>query len=566
MGIDANGYFHIDTLQDDGTTWVQHVRSTYVAKQFSEYHLAVKITDTTARMYNAPKVHHLEDAPTMYFRYIESPDGNFEYPLFATAEEANYYDEENGGSGTSHTHTYADDPTATTWYMPDTNSTMTATSAPQYDTTLGLQATYTEITSLTNADLVPPAFSNADITQAEGTAINMQLMPAGATWSQSVTISPSGSGLVYNTSTHYLQGTLTDVGADTDYTITVTRANSYGSSVGSFVITATDVTPSQTHTTAWTKALDFSGGSEYAEMVSSSFDNKPIAQDSPVTITSGTNGNTSNDTLSDPWACACVFKIDGNSSNQHIWNQGEGGGSTDDNIYLRLSSTRQLYFGWGRSGDLNELYLDTINTTDWYGVYIAHDGRRASAANATAANLAEYFDIYIMSSADSFASIGSNYSTSTNWSNSNSTTGGRMDRTTSGAFTIGGRGSNRSFHGKVASFVATTLRQNVAMPTTSEALEMITDPMDWMTNYKVGNAYRKPQESADTSNWQIGTTGPSWDPAKATQVWIMGDGNGDSYNNKMRNQAYSGDQYITKLDMLSMVSNDIETVNISGLT
>ena len=36
------------------------------------------------------------------------------------------------------------------------------------------------------------------------------------------------------------------------------------------------------------------------------------------------------------------------------------------------------------------------------------------------------------------------------------TTGGRMDRQISGAMTIGGRGANRNFHGKVAAMVVTT--------------------------------------------------------------------------------------------------------------
>ena len=91
---------------------------------------------------------------------------------------------------------------------------------------------FTEITSLTNSDLTPTQFSGSDITQEEGTAVNLQVTPAGASWSTSVSITPSGSGLVYdNYST--IQGTLTDVGADTTYTVTVTRANSYGSSVGS---------------------------------------------------------------------------------------------------------------------------------------------------------------------------------------------------------------------------------------------------------------------------------------------------------------------------------------------
>ena len=39
------------------------------------------------------------------------------------------------------------------------------------------------------------------------------------------------------------------------------------------------------------------------------------------------------------------------------------------------------------------------------------------------------------------------------WNQTSSTTGARMDRTVVvGNFTIGGRGSNRNFHGKVASY------------------------------------------------------------------------------------------------------------------
>lgn len=574
VGIDENGYISISSLQDDNVTWIEHVRTTYSVPQGAEFKLGVKFSNPAARLYSTPKVHLLEpEAPTMYFRYIESPDGNFEYPLFATAEEANYYDEQNGGTGTSHTHTYADDPTNTTWYMPDTNSTMTGTSAPSSDLSLGQAATYTEITSLTNADLTPSVFSSSDLTQEEGTTVNMPLMPADVTYSQSVTISPSGSGLVYNTATGYLQGTLADVGADTTYTITVTRANSYGSSTGSFTITATDVAPTQSHTTAWTKALDFSGSSERAEMVSSNTSNQPIAQSSGVTILANTSGRTVSSSSGRPWATAIVFSSDKNNSNQHIWNQGEGAGSTDDNIYLRTDSSGKLYFGWGRSGALNECLIHpdgtgtgwTLTAGNWYGIYIGYDGTRLSGANATASNLAAAFDIRLMGESANWATAGysdTNLSTSSNWI----TTGGRMDRIIAGSFTIGGRGANRNFHGKVASFVSTTLKLNVDMPTTAEIEEMITDPMDWMTNYKVGQTYRRPYQGTNSTNWQIGSTGSVWYPSNATQVWLMGDGANDSYNNMIRNRANQGDQNYTKLNLISMVSNDIENVNINGLT
>ena len=82
-------------------------------------------------------------------------------------------------------------------------------------------------------------------------------------------------------------------------------------------------------------------------MVSSNTSNQPIAQPTATTVFTATEGYTSNAVAARPWATACVFKIDGNSSNQHIWNQGEGAGDNDDNIYLRVDAAQNLYFGWG---------------------------------------------------------------------------------------------------------------------------------------------------------------------------------------------------------------------------
>ena len=567
VGIDENGFIAISTLQDDDTTWVLHARSSYPVPEGSSFHLGIKSANPAARVSSAPKAHLLEEAaPVMNFRYIESPDGNFEYPLFATAEEANYYDGVNGGSSTSHAHTYDDDPTNTTWYMPDTNSTMVGTAAPTADSTLGVVATYTEITSLSNADLAPPLFSATAITQEEGTNVNIQVTPQGATWSSSVSISPSGSGLVYD-GYSLVQGTLTDVGADTVYTITVTRGNSYGSTTGSMTVTATDVAPVSTNETPWTKALDFSGSNEYAVKVSTFSGSNPLLMDSVGQVLAGpsTAGDTTNVGNARPWATAIVFKYDGNNSNQHIWNSGEGAGSTDDNIYLRLDASGYLYFGWGRQGALNEcrfIYLGTsTNTNHWHGIYIAHNGTRLSGSNATAANLAAAFDIRWMSSNFSaFDGLGSNLSTAANWTAGS--TGGRMDRAFTGNFTIGGRGSNRNFHGKVASMVVTTLRLGVAMPTDAELKLMITDPKKWEDDYRVGQTVRRSQGASDVTY----ANSSLYNGHGGTQIWLMGDGVFDSYANGVRNEVYPADQNYGKLQLNSMVSNDIQTVNISGLT
>ena len=51
-----------------------------------------------------------------------------------------------------------------------------------------------------------------------------------------------------------------------------------------------------------------------------------------------------------------------------------------------------------------------------------------------------------------------------------------------------------------------------------------------------------------------------------TQIWLMGDGVSDAYSQGIRNQVSPGEQNYTKLQLNSMVSNDIETVSISGLS
>ena len=569
VGIDVNGFIGIYSINNDGVTWKLHARTSYALPEGGEYRLGIKSANSTPRVATAPKVHLLpESAPTMTFRYIESPDGVFNYPLFATAEEAEYYDEiVNGAStGASHTHTYADDPTNTTWYMPEAThnaSSYQHSSAPDGTETFdGNVITYTEVTSLTNADLTPTQFSANNITQEEGTNVNLQVTPQGASWSTSVSITPSGSGLVYD-GYSLVQGTLADVGSDTVYTVTVTRANSYGSSVGSMTVTATDVAPTQTKDTSWTKALDFSGSSERAQQVGVSTNWMPVSMDgmSATNTSLAQSGYTSNGSYSRPWATAVVFKHDGNNSNQHIWNQGEGAGSSDDNIYLRVDSNSNLYFGWGRSGATNEVRIMTsICTRFWYGVYIAHDGRRWASAGATAGNLYQTFDIKVMTGHDNFGTL---YTEGeyTDWNASTATTGARMDRTVTGNFTIGGRGGNRNFNGKIASMVCTTLRVNQPMPLDAEIEMMITDPMKWMQDYKINQPHRYGSGTAEANF----ITGGGYS-SQATQIWLMGDGIQDSYSNGIRNQVWSGDQNVSKLNLISMVSNDIENVNIGGLT
>lgn len=772
VGIDENGFISISSLKDDGTTWVVHARTSYPVPEGFEAHLGIKVANSTPRVYSVPKVHLLEPAaPVLNFRYIESPDGYYSFPLFATQEEADYYEEQVSGSANgSHTHVYPDDPSQTTWYMPATSNQMNYGLDPVTDgvtTFLGNPINWTEITSLTNSDLAPPAYTDTTIAVDENSSVNIQTQPQDTGYTTTMTGLPLG---LFHLGDGTVIGTAPEVTSDNvanpsdDYTVTVTRTNNYGSSTGTLTITVNnltapdvapiagftheaastalvdsdtmddgsvvaidnilddgnrlvinkafvdnqvlpaitaasgdksvwigfaresgavpswssvdsadfeaafeffcndverangtwrlrvyvqgtqvlnvgigssstglynylfindsgeikiggllpsygdatsfvwdagavsweqvvgslatqnrsiyiatdgcqmDLTTSEFHEvvepstpttlTSWSKAIDFSGNAERMQIVDNSYYRVPMkmAGLNNQVAAPGATTHTSADSNARPWATAIVFKVDGHNSNQHIWNVGEGTGTTDDNIYLRLSSDRNLYFGWGRDGDRAEVFVADISgsISGWHAVYIAHNGARYGANNTTSL-MADAFDIRYTRGNLSWA-VGTNVSTSSNWT---ITGDGRMNRSYDGYYTLGGRGANRSFHGKIASMVSTTLRRNVPMPSDAEIAEMITDPMGWLSDYKVGNAFRLPWQSGDAS-WNFALNDGS--SGYATQVWLMGDGAMDSYSNMIRNQVVPSDQNYTKMNMISMVSNDIQNVTIAGLS
>ena len=563
---------------NDGRVYISHETSTNVFEVICRSE-SVVATGTELRMFAImPLANQLNGIRNMTVNeavlgaeltwyYVESPDGDFYYPLFSAEDDAITVDELYGtaadGAGSAHSHTFVDEqPTVQTWYMPDSYMFHAQNAAPT--TPVGIA--WNEIQTGADANYIPSQF-NQSVTVAEGDNINLQIKPAGD--ANTYALSNVPAGLAYNSTSGYLQGTAPEVTGDNVanpsdlYSITVTKANSYGSSVGSLELTITNEdAPASTIITNWTKALDFSGGNEHLKQVSSDVNYNPLRMNNlsttiPVNVNSG---NTTNSTNARPWATAIVFKSDNNSSNQHIWNSGEGASTNNDNIYLRLDASGNLYFGWGREGvGYNECRIaQNISSSNWYGVYIAHKGYRASAAAATASNLSLGFDIRIMSSSDSFNAVGSNLSTSSNWTS----TGVRMDRAVTGDFTVGGRGGNRNFHGKVASMVITNLRVGQPVPADAEIKLMITDPKKWEDDYRDGQlvrAYNSTSESTYNPNdWQYGYT--------SNYIWLMGDGSYDTYYNHIRNQVRPSDQNVGKLQINSMQANDIVTVNISGLT
>ena len=564
VGIDDNSFIAISYWDSSESAWVLCARTNYPVGEGVKFKLGIKFCDTVVRLYSTPKAHLLvAAAPTLTFRYIESPDANYEYPLFATEEEANYYDLNHGGTvgtGTSHTHTYVDDPTSTTWYMADTGSEMTGATIPT-GIFMSTAINYTEITSQTNADLTPAAFTFNDLMYQELTTVNLQLYPAGASFTQSVSIDVMGSGLVYNNTSGYLQGTLTDVGADTVYTLTVTRANSYGSTMTTFTITSTDETVVSSLTTPWDKAVVVNGANEYLMQVSNSNSFNILNMGGMNNdVWGANNGKTSTDTDARPWSISQVVYID-NSQPQCYFSQAEN--YVNDRISLSTHETganSKIEFYWGRSTGTNGAnsngcqFLFDKPADGWYGYYIDTTGFRPNQAQSTTTALADNFR---------FKQVDLSTGTVTDITGTWTIVGdGRLNRGLNGDFYIGRESGSQSFNSnsslKVASTLISTLKRDFLLPNDTEISMQVRDPQQWVIDYRDGTqqrlAYNNTPYAFDTY------------PERCVSLWLMGDGSLDSYSNNLRNDVKTSDQNYTMLRLQNMVSNDIVNVSITGLS
>ena len=293
--------------------------------------------------------------------------------------------------------------------------------------------------------------------------------------------------------------------------------------------------------TPWNYGVQFSGNSQYAKMSTVGDDRMPVRQGT-TTVSMPTAGETSAFSLADPWATAVVFKSDGNASLQTIWAQGDG---TDD-IRLQVDSSGIAALSWGSS----TLVVGAVATGTWYGVYIDHNGFRS--ASPTTAELKEALRIKLVDLEDGTVTT----------LTADALFAATMLNGISGDFHVGGQGTSSSLHGDVASMTVTTLRKGVALPDDTEVAMMVRDPKQWLTDYKIGNPYRQPSASTEYASFSVGNILT----ALSTQMWLMGDGQNDSFTNMIRNQSSPGDTSFTRLNLINMTASDLQNQTITGLS
>jgi hypothetical protein len=379
-----------------------------------------------------------------------------------------------------------------------------------------------------------------------------------------------GTGETMDTPTVISNLHMTPGSSDVDITIGL----SIGSSTDVDITTTgiTEVDNPSLGATAWTKAVDFSGSSEVMEVGGSEAYSSPLKMyqsdgvvapnaNAALTVPS-LGGHTTN-----PWSTACVFKPGGQG-----FHQGTLGGTIWGviNSYSHYHNIRlvekdgHIWFKWGYKNSENEIrIIENASTSTWYGVYVGFRGQKS--ATPSAAFLGQAFDIHVMSNADGWNSAGSDISTAAEWALSHNTTGRSMTQGMSATkFKMGnafGTTGHYEFNGKIASCVVTTQMGASLLPDATEIKAMITDPKTWLADLD-GTTRR----SYYGPNFTFNSGGSDISSALSTQVYLMGDGDNDSYSNNIRNQSNPTDTNYSDLEFNNMVASDIETVNIPGLS
>ena len=201
----------------------------------------------------------------------------------------------------------------------------------------------------------------------------------------------------------------------------------------------------------------------------------------------------------------------------------------------------------------------TLDSNRWYGFYADYDGCSRSYGNSEELKNFNRFRVWQVdlstSTATQLTTYNDNDTSTGTWSMSNS-----AGNPVAGQFYVGSRyEDNDEFQGEIAAVVVTTLKaQGEELPGASEIGMMVSNPLQWLTDYKVGQNYRIPAETSNRTNFSLGVG----NSAASTKVWLMGGGTNDqcdSTNCKFRNQVYSGSADYD-LETTGINSDDQQTI------
>ena len=230
VGFDLEGRAYV-AYSSNGTNWTTFHRHDAAAPN-GTYRFYMQSEATGANI-TSLSVGELTSTIVLNYRYIESPDGQFYHPLFASADEAAMLMCRWRWSGWKQLLlAFQDEPTGSVWY-----TVREGAEGVQFPPDNTVDITYVEIPTLADDIFAPSPLNISDYSFAEGSTVNIQVVPQDVP----ATVSGlTGTGLVYNNG--YISGTAEYVIHITAFLITATRSNSYGTTNDTFNITVTDNT------------------------------------------------------------------------------------------------------------------------------------------------------------------------------------------------------------------------------------------------------------------------------------------------------------------------------------
>jgi hypothetical protein len=282
--------------------------------------------------------------------------------------------------------------------------------------------------------------------------------------------------------------------------------------------------PPESVVTSWTRAIDYEL-TDYTLNSSNSTQNSPMRRTSTGAslVASGYTSSTGGA----PWAFSVVFKASVGTGNRTLVAQSDGSGGNAARSRLYIGGGGNLQFQYGTN--FNYLKFTStagVPTNAWVGYYVDYNGGTTGAGSGA---LSTYYSRFRLKQVD--LATGTVSGVAGTWSHQNYGFQGSV----LGQLYVGSLFQhNENFRGKIGAVVLTTLRSNVALPDDTEVKYMTRDPTKWVTDYKAGQPWRKPNLYTDTSNFQV-NSGTSATGGLGTKVYLQGDGTSDVYD-KIKNQ------------------------------
>ena len=293
--------------------------------------------------------------------------------------------------------------------------------------------------------------------------------------------------------------------------------------------------------TNWTKAYDFDSTSDNLKQASNSDSNSPLRKDIAKT---------------QPWAIATVVNYTIEASNNTIWAQAINSHHDNPHVKMFVGASHKLCLQYGTASDKHIFTSTDDFSSDWLGVIVTYDG--LALDNTSLSNLGE-----TVSDRFTIQYVDLQNGTITDVVGAWSTVGNGSDADIMGDFHVASLYHNVNvFKGQIASTVVTTNTVGYTMQD-AEKTEMVVDPMGWANTFRVGEDWRRPDETTNRSNWQFDENDAT-KGAEATKIWLNGDGANDSFPN-IYNQA-SNNVEVQKIVANNMNSSQVINVSITGLS